>query len=304
VVWQQQGYYPFGMALGATLATAEPNRMMYNGKELQDYPLNGMELGWYDYGARFYDPMLGRWHVVDPMAEEYYNLSPHAYCANNPIKFIDPDGRSIGAITSSFVTPDGTLIEHRDDGDPRVYLVRDPDAWRKNGSKKEDAEHVGYEYPGVDYASMVGKQVLYYPSKAPFIPGFLNDGPIEKDYTLETMFIPVFGWLKCLKFGGKYLWGFWNDFAKVVYKGKTYSKVGGRLYSRHAIDRMVPSALGRAAGGSAGRSVSTNIVEEVIKNGNRITRLVDGIVRTEHVLGDVHVITEEAGKVVVTVITK
>jgi len=304
LVWQQQGYYPFGMALGATLATAEPNRMMYNGKELQDYPLNGMELGWYDYGARFYDPMLGRWHVVDPMAEEYYNLSPHAYCANNPIKFIDPDGRSIGAITSSFVTPDGTLIEHRDDGDPRVYLVRDPDAWRKNGSKKEDAEHVGYEYPEVDYASMVGKQVLYYPSKAPFIPGFLNDGPIEKDYTLETMFIPVFGWLKCLKFGGKYLWGFWNDFAKVVYKGKTYSKVGGRLYSRHAIDRMVPSALGRAAGGSAERSVSTNIVEEVIKNGNRITRLVDGIVRTEHVLGDVHVITEEAGKVVVTVITK
>ncbi len=201
LVWQQQGYYPFGMALGATLATAEPNRMMYNGKELQDYPLNGMELGWYDYGARFYDPMLGRWHVVDPMAEEYYNLSPHAYCANNPIKFIDPDGRSIGAITSSFVTPDGTLIEHRDDGDPRVYLVRDPDAWRKNGSKKEDAEHVGYEYPEVDYASMVGKQALYYPSKAPFMPGFLNDGPIEQDYTLEELFIPVFGFLKAIKFG-------------------------------------------------------------------------------------------------------
>jgi len=89
-----------------------------------------------------------------------------------------------------------------------------------------------------------------------------------------------------------------------VHKGKPYAKVGGRLYSRHAIDRMAPSAFCKATGGTAGRSVSTNIVEGVIKNGNKTTRLVDGFVRTEHVLGDVHVITEEAGKVVVTAITK
>lgn len=207
-------------------------------------------------------------------------------------------------IASSFVDPKGIVIEHRDDGDPRVYFVKDVDSWRNNGSKKEDAEHVGYEYPGVDYASMVGTFAFYYHGKEPFMPGWLNDGPIEEDYTLESLFIPVFGFLKCVKFGGKFLWGFWDDFAKVTYKGKVYAKVGRRLYSRHAIDRMVPSAFGKAAGGTAGRSVSTNIVEEVIKNGNRTTRLVDGIVRTEHVLGDVHVITEEAGKVVVTVITK
>jgi hypothetical protein len=242
--------------------------------------------------------------TIDPLAEEYYSLSPYVYCGNNPIAFIDPDGRSMEAIASSFITPDGTLIEHRDDGDPRVYLVNDPDAWRKNGSKKEDADHVGYEYPGVDYASQVGQKPFYYPSKSPYFPGWLNDGPIEEDYTLESLFIPAFGWLKCLKYGGKYLWGFWDDFAKVVYKGKPYAKVGGRLYSRHAIDRMAPSAFGKAARGTAGRSVSTNIVEGVIKNGNKTTRLVDGVVRTEHVLGDVHVITEEAGKVVVTVITK
>ncbi len=65
------------------------------GKELQDYALSGRPLGWYDYGARFYDPQLGRFHVIDPLAEKYYPISTYAYVANNPIKFIDPDGRDI-----------------------------------------------------------------------------------------------------------------------------------------------------------------------------------------------------------------
>lgn len=68
---------------------------LYNGKELQDDNLGGTSLGVYDYGARMYDPMLGRWMTIDPLADEYVNFSPYSYCLNNPVLFIDPDGMRV-----------------------------------------------------------------------------------------------------------------------------------------------------------------------------------------------------------------
>ena len=60
----------------------------YNGKELDTK--HGLNM--YDYSAKYYEPSIGRFSTVDPMAEKYYSISPYAYCNNNPLKFIDPTG--------------------------------------------------------------------------------------------------------------------------------------------------------------------------------------------------------------------
>jgi RHS repeat-associated protein len=95
-VLQDQSYYPFGMIMGEALTFDMPsslpdNKYLYNGKELQD----DFDLGWYDYGARFYDPQLGRWYVVDPKSDKYTSISPYNYALNNPTLFIDPDGKDV-----------------------------------------------------------------------------------------------------------------------------------------------------------------------------------------------------------------
>ncbi len=79
-------YYPFGGVFAST-GNAQPYK--YNGKEYD----SKKGLNWYDYGARHYDAALGRFTTVDPLAEKHYSINPYAYCGNNPINRIDPDGR-------------------------------------------------------------------------------------------------------------------------------------------------------------------------------------------------------------------
>ena len=88
-VLEESNYYPFGFKHeGYNGLAGNPSyQYKYNGKELQ-------ETGMYDYGARFYMPDIGRWGVVDPLAETSRRWSTYAYAYDNPIRFIDPDGRS------------------------------------------------------------------------------------------------------------------------------------------------------------------------------------------------------------------
>ncbi|WP_374163610.1 RHS repeat domain-containing protein [Arcticibacter sp. MXS-1] len=89
-ILQLSDYYAFGMEMAKNKMSPSPdNRYKYNGKELQE----DMGLNHYDYGARFYDPVIGRWTTIDPKAEKFLDLTPYNYGFNNPILIVDLDGR-------------------------------------------------------------------------------------------------------------------------------------------------------------------------------------------------------------------
>jgi len=95
----QIDYYPFGMERcleGGTsgfsaIYNSGTNPYLFGGKEIDR--MNGLNEN--DFTGRWYDPAVGRWGTVDQLAEKYYSISPYAYCLNNPVNAIDPDGRKI-----------------------------------------------------------------------------------------------------------------------------------------------------------------------------------------------------------------
>ncbi len=124
---QQKGYYSFGMLersgnpdssgeISQFSAGTGTSKNWYNGKEIQD----DFGLYWYDYGARFYDPMLGRWQSVDPMAEKYNSYSPYHFSGNNPLKFLDLNGMNYDDYTAN---QNGTIdYKKTDDKFDRFFI--------------------------------------------------------------------------------------------------------------------------------------------------------------------------------------
>ncbi|QDH80575.1 RHS repeat-associated core domain-containing protein [Echinicola soli] len=84
---QKDDYYPFGMSFNSyTKPSSTSQAFKFNGKERDEVT------GWDDFGARMYMSDLGRWGVIDPMADQMRRYSPYNYAFDNPIRFIDPDG--------------------------------------------------------------------------------------------------------------------------------------------------------------------------------------------------------------------
>ncbi len=120
---QQTDYYPFGYTLRRNdFGSQHPNRRLFGSKELQDEILAGNTLDWYDFEARMYDPLIGRFMTTDPMAEKYYSITPYGYCGNNPMNAYDLHGDSISIVYNtsflglgkdkSVIYIDGNLYNH------------------------------------------------------------------------------------------------------------------------------------------------------------------------------------------------
>ncbi len=129
-VLEENNYYPYGLKhknyniAKKQYEMSNPNpelvpcnncdyKYRYNGQEWQDE----LGLNFYDYGARNYDPAIGRWMNIDPLAELGRRLSPYNYAMNNPVYFIDPDGM----LSQSFLdkiskSASGTVWTNNDDG--------------------------------------------------------------------------------------------------------------------------------------------------------------------------------------------
>src|SRR5690606_15559059 len=96
-VSQHMEYLPFGELLVDEHTNSYNSPFKYNGKEFDE------ETGNYYYGARYYDPRTSIWLSVDPLAEKYPSWNPYAYTFQNPINFIEPDGREGRAVNDNII---------------------------------------------------------------------------------------------------------------------------------------------------------------------------------------------------------
>ncbi|OIN61224.1 hypothetical protein BLX24_03950 [Arsenicibacter rosenii] len=143
MVVQEEHYDPWGLSLSglSTQTMITSNRFKYNGKEDQK------GLDWIDYGARMYDPQIGRWNSVDPLAENHYNHSPSIYVLNNPLLYGDAFGLdTIRANTAQtihqgdvIILDNGSMITSSTD-DVEVKINREP-------NQNEEANAVPIAYP-------------------------------------------------------------------------------------------------------------------------------------------------------------
>ena len=123
---EEYNYYPYGLVFGSSSVSSSIKKTdyLYNGKELQRNEFgsgNGLEL--VDYGARFYDPQIGRWHQSDPLVDSRNWLTPYNYCQNNPINKVDPNG---ALDDDYYFNKQGQLIDYvATDQKDRIYQEND-----------------------------------------------------------------------------------------------------------------------------------------------------------------------------------
>ncbi len=162
---QRLVYYPFGHT--AEQENSNSNQYKYNGKELQE----DIGLNWYDYEARFYEPIIARFHSQDPLAEDYKFQTTYAYAANSPIKFIDKQGMKPD---DYIINDEGVIVDIKKNNKPPKLIMRN-----HSGEDKE----LNFNDPPNDQAQLrtfkKGEKILNFISDD-HIDGFMKDSKVER----------------------------------------------------------------------------------------------------------------------------
>ncbi|WP_163178132.1 DUF6443 domain-containing protein [Bacteroides sp. 51] len=137
---QKSSYYPFGSTFKTSGENAQPYK--FGGKELDG------NTQWHDFEARNYDDRLSRFTTMDAMAEKYYAISPYAYCANNPMRYVDPTGMVLTSPDDIMVNTENKAIDvfKTQDAYDRIFIDRtDPIITEKGFLDLQAAESRGYK---------------------------------------------------------------------------------------------------------------------------------------------------------------
>ena len=225
-VIERNHFYPYG-ALTDCSSMDGTQPFKFNGKELDRM----LGLDWMDYGARWYDPTLPRWTTMDPLCEEYYDVSPYAFCLGNPVNTIDRDGRE------PIYNLEGKLLGTSKEGfKGTIYVYKGIDEgieWSKHDMKYWTDENNGYKddivtYDQVEAVYSGTRHATFAKNVINNIARHFNGTKLFNDRTFSMASLED-GEIKYTDKENSHFTTFTNDKTRIEFHGRTYKDYEGTV---------------------------------------------------------------------------